>query len=109
MYDLDKFKEINDTFGHQIGDTVLRAVAGTVLNILKKGQILGRVGGEEFIVLLPNTEKEQALIITEKIRKQVEAYLVPLCKELYEAQAKRIGVDTLYSYKHCILMTRLLR
>ena len=73
MYDLDKFKKINDTFGHQTGDTVLRAVANTVLNILKKGQILGRVGGEEFIVLLPNTEKEQALIITEKIRKQVEA------------------------------------
>ena len=73
MYDLDKFKKINDTFGHQIGDTVLRAVAGTVLNILKKGQILGRVGGEEFIVLLPDTEKKQALIIAEKIRKQVEA------------------------------------
>ncbi len=75
MYDLDKFKKINDTFGHQIGDTVLKAVANTVLSVLKKGQILGRVGGEEFIVLLPDVEKEQALIIAEKIRKQVEALL----------------------------------
>lgn len=75
MYDLDKFKRINDTFGHQTGDTVLKAVASTVLSILKKGQILGRVGGEEFIVLLPDTGKEQALIIAEKIRKQVEALL----------------------------------
>ena len=75
MYDLDKFKKINDTFGHQTGDTVLKAVANTVLSILKKGQILGRVGGEEFIVLLPDTKKEQAFIIAEKIRKQVEALL----------------------------------
>ncbi|TWI78589.1 diguanylate cyclase [Treponema putidum] len=73
MYDLDKFKKINDTFGHQTGDTVLKAIAKTVLSILKKGQILGRVGGEEFLVLLPDTEEEQALIIAEKIRKQVEA------------------------------------
>ncbi len=73
MYDLDKFKKVNDTFGHQMGDTVLRATAKTALGVLKKGQILGRVGGEEFVILLPNTEKKQALIIAEKIRKQVEA------------------------------------
>ena len=73
MYDLDKFKKVNDTFGHQMGDTVLKATAKTALGVLKKGQILGRVGGEEFVILLPNTEKKQALIIAEKIRKQVEA------------------------------------
>ena len=73
MYDLDKFKKINDTFGHQTGDTVLKTTAKTILNILKQGQILGRVGGEEFIVLLPDTKKEQALIIAEKIRKQIRA------------------------------------
>ena len=73
MYDLDKFKKINDNFGHQTGDTVLKTTAKTILNILKQGQILGRVGGEEFIVLLPDTKKEQALIIAEKIRKQIRA------------------------------------
>ena len=70
---MDKFKKVNDTFGHQMGDTVLKATAKTALGVLKKGQILGRVGGEEFVILLPNTEKKQALIIAEKIRKQVEA------------------------------------
>ncbi|UTC66355.1 MULTISPECIES: diguanylate cyclase [unclassified Treponema] len=73
MYDLDKFKKINDTLGHQTGDTVLKAAAKTVLGILKKEQVLGRVGGEEFIVLLPDTEKEQAFATAEKIRKQIEA------------------------------------
>ncbi|UTC74535.1 diguanylate cyclase [Treponema sp. OMZ 792] len=73
MYDLDKFKKINDTFGHQLGDTVLKTTAKTALSVLKKEQILGRVGGEEFVILLPNTEKKQALVIAEKIRKQVEA------------------------------------
>ncbi|UTC64818.1 diguanylate cyclase [Treponema sp. OMZ 788] len=73
MYDLDKFKKINDTFGHQSGDKVLKATAKTVLDALKKEQLLGRIGGEEFIILLPKIGKDQALTVAEKIRKQVEA------------------------------------
>lgn len=73
MYDLDRFKRINDKFGHQIGDTVLKATAKAASTVLKKDQILGRVGGEEFIILLPDAEEVQALNIAEKIRKQVEA------------------------------------
>lgn len=73
MYDLDKFKKINDKFGHQMGDMVLKTTAKTVLGILKKGQILGRVGGEEFLIIIPEAQEEKVLTIAEKIRKHIEA------------------------------------
>ncbi|AGT45258.1 diguanylate cyclase [Treponema pedis] len=73
MYDLDHFKIINDTFGHQIGDEVLKATASAAMGVLKKKQILGRFGGEEFLVLLPDTQINQAGFIAENIRKQIEA------------------------------------
>lgn len=72
MYDLDYFKRVNDTFGHQTGDEVLRAVASAALRTLKRNQILGRWGGEEFLVFLPNTQLNQAAVIAENIRKKIE-------------------------------------
>ena len=72
MYDLDHFKRINDEFGHQAGDIVLRQTANTVLNMLSSDCILGRYGGEEFVVLMPDTQIEEAKIFAEKIRKQIE-------------------------------------
>ena len=66
--DIDHFKSINDRYGHPVGDSVLIAVANCILPCLRKSDILARIGGEEFSVLLPNTSLQQAKVIGEKIR-----------------------------------------
>jgi len=68
LMDLDRFKSINDRFGHHVGDAVLRAVADTLRATVRKGDVLARWGGEEFILLLPETDQEQALHLAERIR-----------------------------------------
>jgi diguanylate cyclase (GGDEF)-like protein len=72
MIDIDRFKEVNDTRGHAVGDQVLKAVAERVRRVLRAIDILGRTGGEEFAVLLPGTNREAAsLIIAERVRRVV--------------------------------------
>jgi diguanylate cyclase (GGDEF)-like protein len=72
MIDVDRFKEVNDTHGHMVGDQVLRSVAERVRRVLRAIDILGRTGGEEFAVLLPGTTREAAsLIIAERVRRAV--------------------------------------
>lgn len=66
--DLDHFKSINDTYGHQTGDRVLRGSAQTIKDQLRKTDFIARYGGEEFAVLLPSCEREQALQVAENIR-----------------------------------------
>jgi diguanylate cyclase (GGDEF)-like protein len=66
--DIDKFKRINDSYGHQSGDDILRGVAGVIQSQLRAGDTIARYGGEEFIVLLPQTAVAYALEIAERIR-----------------------------------------
>ncbi len=66
--DIDNFKDINDEFGHQVGDDVLKLVASNMISELRKSDILARVGGEEFSIVLPNTDLDKAMLIAEKIR-----------------------------------------
>lgn len=68
MMDLDHFKAINDTHGHQVGDRVLVEFAAKVQRQLRKSDLLGRFGGEEFALVLPNTSREAALQVAERIR-----------------------------------------
>ncbi len=68
MFDLDHFKKINDQFGHQFGDTVLKGVAQVCKDSLRSGDLLGRYGGEEFIICLPEIDVEQSYRVAEKIR-----------------------------------------
>ncbi|MHB1394847.1 MAG: diguanylate cyclase [Clostridia bacterium] len=72
MADIDKFKSVNDRFGHQKGDEVLQSVSGIIMNSVRKGDICGRYGGEEIIILLPGTDGTGAYNVAEKIRKKVE-------------------------------------
>jgi len=72
MIDIDHFKKINDSFGHEAGDTVLREMALTIKDKLRQSDIPSRFGGEEFVILLPETSLEQALIVAEKIRLDLE-------------------------------------
>lgn len=72
MMDIDFFKRINDTYGHAVGDEVLRHVAGVIRGSLRETDFVGRVGGEEFLVLLPCVDAGQAALVGEKVRKAVE-------------------------------------
>ncbi|MHC4294028.1 MAG: diguanylate cyclase, partial [Planctomycetota bacterium] len=71
MCDLDHYKELNDTLGHQLGDKVLTIAAEVVAKALRKSDIAARYGGDEFVVLLPHTSVEEALIVGERIRSEL--------------------------------------
>lgn len=70
--DIDYFKKINDTYGHNIGDEILKLIANTMNKYVRKSDIIARTGGEEFSILLNNTNKENAFIFAEKLRLAVE-------------------------------------
>ncbi|MFN3598811.1 MAG: diguanylate cyclase [Aquificaceae bacterium] len=71
MLDIDNFKKINDTYGHLVGDSVLKAVAEAIKGVIRKSDIFGRFGGEEFLLILPKTRDPYR--VGEKIRKVVES------------------------------------
>lgn len=73
LFDIDHFKKVNDTYGHQAGDNVLVTVAQKCKGELRKSDILCRYGGEEFIALLPDTNLESALKVAEKLRWAIES------------------------------------
>lgn len=73
LFDLDKFKSINDTYGHGIGDWVLIETAKACKDSIRESDMIGRLGGEEFGILLPNCDRQQAVMIAEKCRKALLA------------------------------------
>lgn len=77
ILDLDHFKSVNDEFGHQGGDQVLKAVAQAVQPLLRATDMLVRYGGEEFLLILPQTCTEAALIVCERIRKTIGGLCIP--------------------------------
>lgn len=68
MFDIDKFKSINDRFGHPVGDKVIRLLASTAKNALRQTDVFGRLGGEEFAAFLGNTDEKGAVIVAERVR-----------------------------------------
>jgi diguanylate cyclase (GGDEF)-like protein len=72
LMDLDKFKLINDTYGHHIGDLVLKEFANTVSTSIRKNDIFARIGGEEFALILPNITEYEAIKVAENLRKKIE-------------------------------------
>jgi diguanylate cyclase (GGDEF)-like protein len=70
--DIDKFKAVNDTYGHATGDDALQLVSSTIADILRKSDIFGRLGGEEFAVSLPNTSLDGAKMAAEKMRESID-------------------------------------
>ncbi|MDA8102680.1 MAG: sensor domain-containing diguanylate cyclase [Nitrospiraceae bacterium] len=92
--DLDHFKEVNDSFGHLNGDLVLRAVARRLRTSLRKGDLIGRYGGEEFVILLPETPLPGALATAEKLRKRIEGHTAGLAEDGHLRATISIGVAT---------------
>ncbi|WP_372966599.1 GGDEF domain-containing protein [Marinobacter sp.] len=77
MLDIDHFKQINDTWGHSTGDEVIRALVNTSIRQLRGSDVLGRLGGEEFAILLRGTSVEHAAGVAENLREQLEVCSVP--------------------------------
>ena len=77
VIDLDHFKSINDRLGHLAGDAVLKEVARTISSRVRGNDLVGRYGGEEFIVLLPHTPPQAAVKLAEELRRAVEAIAIP--------------------------------
>jgi diguanylate cyclase (GGDEF)-like protein len=78
MFDIDYFKKVNDTYGHDAGDKVLVAVAGVLKETLRKSDILVRYGGEEFLAFLTDTTGDGGMVAAEKVRSAIEARKIPL-------------------------------
>jgi diguanylate cyclase (GGDEF)-like protein len=72
MFDIDHFKRFNDEYGHDVGDYVLKVLSKFVLSCIRTTDVLGRYGGEEFTILLPETKKEEAFTALDKIRHKVD-------------------------------------
>jgi diguanylate cyclase (GGDEF)-like protein len=86
MLDVDHFKAINDKYGHHAGDEVLRGLAAACGECLRDADILGRLGGEEFACLLPETSPERALLAAERLRAAVA------CKRITLADGREIAI-----------------
>lgn len=76
-FDLDNFKAINDTFGHEAGDQALRQIVTPVVNRIRPTDLFGRVGGDEFLILFPDTSENKAVEIAERIRIEIMEILSP--------------------------------
>jgi diguanylate cyclase (GGDEF)-like protein len=82
MFDIDHFKAVNDTFGHQAGDKVIQAVAEVIREQIRDTDYAGRYGGEEFVVLMPDIDTSGAIVFAERLRLRIESLVVT-----YEKQA----------------------
>lgn len=78
-FDVDHFKRVNDTFGHDAGDRVLRHVAKVATACCRKEDLVARAGGEEFVVVLPGTREDQALVVAERLRGRLASTAAPGC------------------------------
>ena len=72
ILDIDYFKETNDKYGHQVGDEILIQICNIISNNIRESDIFGRWGGEEFILLLPQTNLDNAYIVAENLRNKIE-------------------------------------
>ena len=90
MLDMDHFKDINDTYGHQAGDQVLRQIGGVISASFRQADVYGRLGGEEFAVLLPNTSLETAQGIAEQLVQAISG----LSSEPVKGLTASLGVAT---------------
>lgn len=88
MFDIDHFKQVNDTYGHQVGDKVIQRVADVVREHVRGSDVAGRYGGEEYAVLLPDTDKYGGSMFAERLRAAVEAQEV-----MHQGQAIRCTIS----------------
>jgi len=93
MIDIDHFKKVNDTYGHIIGDIVLREIAQTLKKQTRRSDYVGRYGGEEFLIILPETILNKALVLAEKLRKRVAELIIPADGHVLKGITVSIGAS----------------
>lgn len=98
MIDIDKFKNINDTYGHAIGDEVIKLLSSVLIKLTRTSDVVARIGGEEFAILFPNTTVKNAHIKAEKIRSSVEATALGLDDGKEIKFTVSIGVSYIQNY-----------
>ncbi len=94
MIDIDLFKKVNDTYGHLAGDVVLKEVAQTLKKQTRRSDYVGRYGGEEFLIILPETSLNKALILAEKLRKRVAELIITANDHVLKGITVSIGTAT---------------
>ena len=92
LLDLDHFKQVNDNYGHQIGDIVLQQVAQRLKNSLRRTDFLARYGGEEFVVLAPQTPAERAIILGERLRQVIAESPITVADDLQIRITLSVGI-----------------
>ena len=93
VLDIDKFKRINDTYGHQEGDRVIISIVDIINKSIRDSDIFARIGGEEFAILLKCKDKDEVLVVAERIRRNVEhGTTIPNAYDLKEKMTISIGV-----------------
>ena len=100
MFDIDFFKKINDTYGHDVGDEVLRILSEITRNEMRFTDVLARFGGEEFIALLPNTTLDDAVILANRLCKKIEDHQVNIQNKFFFNFTVSIGVSQLQSQEN---------
>ena len=90
LFDLDRFKQINDRYGHQAGDQVLSEISTVVKQQLRDSDLLSRYGGEEFLVIAPNTGPAEAALLAERLRARIEANV--FLRERKEANGRGLNL-----------------
>ena len=100
LLDIDRFKKINDSFGHDVGDLVLKEVAKTLQNAMRETDILCRYGGEEFIVLCPNTDLKGAVRGAERLRNMIDVQTRGAFEQFENSITVSIGVAS-YASEMC--------
>lgn len=106
IIDADHFKSINDGYGHPVGDKALVSISSVFKYILRKGDLVGRIGGEEFGVLLPNTCEAEGEIIAEMVRYEVENILFEPQKGVQHRMTVSIGLTGVSSFEERALPMR---
>jgi len=106
LLDLDDFKKINDQYGHQVGDDVLRRLAHCGSNALRRGDLFGRIGGEEFAALFPGCEQDVAMQVAERLQREVQrlsfrhegtSFGITVSQGLTSLLATDVSLDALYA------------
>ena len=99
LIDIDNFKAINDTFGHRAGDIVLKELGRVIARIIPDYRCIGRYGGEEFLVILPQSASSDAWVVAERLRSAVQSTMVTYEAKPISSPTISIGIATAFGWK----------